>query len=145
MRPNFSRSANALASCVMSRSVNVMLCVRRNSFVRLQNIQPGWENSTTALAIRPHLSAPHGAGELLLNCSRGRNSAPIDSSTRHVVRWLGDWHPEDVLPLPKQRWRRIACAHVANGELPDVDVLVVLGPAKRFQRIIQIVDHVRGV
>src|SRR5712692_8179934 len=33
---------------------------------------------------------------------RERNSALVDPSTRHVVRWLGNGHPEDVFSLPEQ-------------------------------------------
>src|SRR6516225_5602802 len=54
MTPSFSKSANALASVVMSRSANVTPFVRRNSFVRAQNIHPGWEYNTTVSAIQLH-------------------------------------------------------------------------------------------
>jgi hypothetical protein len=35
---------------VISRSVNAMLCWRRNSFTRVQNSQPGCEYSVTVFA-----------------------------------------------------------------------------------------------
>ena len=49
--PSFSRSPSAAASVVMSRSTNETSCWQRNSFTRLQNSQPGCENSVTLSAI----------------------------------------------------------------------------------------------
>ena len=46
--------------------------------------------------------------------SLGRNSAPVDSSTGHVVGTLGDGHPKEILSLPKQRGRGVPGPYVGT-------------------------------
>ena len=51
MSLRFCSSSNAAASCVTSLSSNGISFWERNSFVRLQNIQPGWLKTTTFFVI----------------------------------------------------------------------------------------------
>ena len=87
----------------------------------------------------------HRLLQFVLDLCDGRNSAPVDASTRFWIRRRRLWHAEQIVISIQHRGRRVSSARIGRGQLSEIHDLVVESQAERPQRIVQIVEHVRRV
>jgi len=87
----------------------------------------------------------HRLLQFVLDLCDGRNSAPVDASTRFWIRRRRLWHAEQIVISIQHRGRRVSNARIGRGQLSEIHDLVVESQAERPQRIVQIVEHVRRV